>query len=120
MTLEVDNLKDSGTGNTDAVQDIIDGRAKAWATANDAGNISRAFNVSSATELTAGSYRYSLTNAMDNTLYPVIGSPRVSNSTAVFAHSSWSDASTVDVGVHNTNVSLYDTDTCFAAYGTLA
>jgi hypothetical protein len=55
MTLVVDRLQDDGTGNSDAVQDIIDGRAKAYVSSNSDGTTTRAsFNISSMTDRGTG------------------------------------------------------------------
>jgi hypothetical protein len=63
-------LEDAGTGNSDAVQDIIDGRAKAWVNGSVGASPNEAFNISSGTDQGTGDYDYFFSNAMKSTANP--------------------------------------------------
>jgi hypothetical protein len=71
MTLVVDRLQDDGTGNSDAVQDIIDGRAKAHVgfDGNSPSVPAVALNVSSITDNGAGDQDVNFTNNMSTNSY---------------------------------------------------
>jgi hypothetical protein len=65
MTLVVDRLQDDGTGNSDAVQDIIDGRAKASLRYDQSNTtLVYSFNISSSTDQSTGEAQHSFTNNM--------------------------------------------------------
>jgi deoxyhypusine synthase len=118
MTLVVDRLQDDGTGNSDAVQNIIDGRAKAWVHGNNNAAIQKSFNVSSGTDNGVGDYIYDFTNNMDDSdsAFPASG-----RTNAPVMCTALDDGSTgVDVFINDESGSAEDRFHSVAAFGTLA
>jgi deoxyhypusine synthase len=118
MTLVVDRLQDDGTGNSDAVQDIIDGRAKAWVYGNNNATIQKSFNVSSSTDNGVGDYIYDFTTSMDdqNSVFPASGR----TSAAVMCTAANDGSTGVNVFINDSGGSAEDRFHSVAAFGTLA
>jgi hypothetical protein len=73
-TLKTNTLSNvAGTAST-AIENAINGSAKAWVNFNGTGTVAilGQYNVSSITDLGTGSYRVNFTNAMANSNYGVV------------------------------------------------
>ena len=90
--LRVNTLKDASGNNSVATSTVAQGSAKAWANYNASGTaLANSFNVSTATDVGTGVYRFNFTNNMANTESSFVGTTegRASASTGVFViHSS--------------------------------
>jgi hypothetical protein len=125
MTLVVDRLQDDGTGNSDAVQDIIDGRAKAWANINQGGGHSlvQSLNCSSITDVSTGKSDVSITNAFASSGGYSTTFGGSESGKAIFGNkeASGSDASNIRIVAYDGNIAFEDAaEICFHTLGTLA
>jgi hypothetical protein len=125
MTLVVDRLQDDGTGNSDAVQDIIDGRAKAWGVVDQtqAGHpLTDSFNISGTTDSGTGTTKMSFTNNMANNGYSISGSGQQGANPAYFqVGSNNTNTTSMQPFIRDENPTNRDTPRCSAtANGTLA
>jgi hypothetical protein len=118
MTLVVDRLQDDGTGNSDAVQDFIDGRAKAWVRSSNSANPDTSFNVSSGTDNSTGNYAFDLINSMDQTGYPCPSSAYETAGTIVNGYQG--QTSKLNVAVFDDAANAKDDRSSVCIFGTLA
>jgi hypothetical protein len=121
MTLVVDRLQDDGTGNSDAVQDLIDGRAKACGSVDQTSTghplLGFSLNVSSTTDVSGGLTDIEFTNAFTEQFdYSPVGTGGLLEGGVDNRSSSQVRVVSRDSSGVNT-----DADQCgFASHGTLA
>jgi hypothetical protein len=122
MTLVVDRLQDDGTGNSDAVQDIIDGRAKAWARVDNSQNIEQELNISSLTDNGTGYYDLNFNNNFSASSYNIVLAPNANDFSGDPGISSYRAGTTSgrNIVTRNTNNSSRDADFSASFFGTLA
>ena len=73
-TLRVSTLANQGGTQSTAIENAINGSAKAWVNFNGTGNVVRAsYNVSSITDNGTGDYTVNFTNALTDANYSVVG-----------------------------------------------
>jgi hypothetical protein len=117
MTLVVDRLQDDGTGNSDAVQDFIDGRAKAWGAITFSGGtptLQQSHNVSSVTDVGTGITDFNFSTSYASSEFSAATSNNRSSNNNVFA-------GTTEVSKTRTTVSNnVDNDNSVSTFGTLA
>jgi hypothetical protein len=117
MTLVVDRLQDDGTGNSDAVQDIIDGRAKVWGAITFSGGtptLQQSHNVSSVTDVGVGVTDFNFSTSYASSRFSAATSNNESANNNIFA-------GTGDVSSTRTNVNgSVDNDNSVSTFGTLA
>ena len=77
-TLKVATIQDTSGNNSSTPEQVAEGRAKAWLNLTGTGTIAIAdsFNISSVTDHGTGAYSATFTNAMSNTNYSAVASPR--------------------------------------------
>ena len=74
-TLKVNTIQNTSAAHSSTPEQIAQGRAKAWINFNGTGTIAirDSFNVSSLTDHAAGNYSVTMTNAMPNSNFCVVG-----------------------------------------------
>jgi hypothetical protein len=121
MTLVVDRLQDDGTGNSDAVQDIIDGRAKAWGNINSSGNPQQTFNVSSGSDDGTGQFSWNLSVTFSDSAFdPVGGTDYAGGNTIKSFDFNRPDASTLKIVCREDGTPSDPVLAFMASFGTLA
>jgi hypothetical protein len=85
-TLKTNTLSNvAGTAST-AIENAINGSAKAWVNFNGTGTVAirQSYNVSSITDGGTGTYTINFTNALADTNYVTVGSARLLNAATAF------------------------------------
>ena len=74
-TLKVNNIQNASGGSNSTPDEIESGRLKAWGSFKGSGTVSihASYNFSSITDISAGRYRLTFTNAMSDTNYALSG-----------------------------------------------
>ena len=74
-TLKVATIQDTSGNNSSTPSEVANGRAKAWVNWKGTGTVTIRddYNVSSITDVGAGTYTINFTNALSSTNYAVVG-----------------------------------------------
>ena len=87
-TLKVNTIQNTSAAHSSTPEEIAQGRAKSWIAFDGSGTVSiyDSFNVSSLTDNGTGDYSITMTNAMSNANYSVVGNAGLGTSAYLTVH----------------------------------